>query len=106
MKHMEKNLTKQEWSQNQQQHNEAEALQTFWLILFAVFLPAQASHLPPVVSSTSVSPRSAGRCGVTRRAEEDQRHVGGDSEEDGHPVQTGQQLQHRRKTPGWAQLSN
>ena len=41
-----------------------------------------------LLPSMSVSPLSAGGCGVTWCAEEDQWHAGGDSEENGQPVQT------------------
>lgn len=50
-------------------------------------------------------PLSNGRRGVTRRAAEDQRHAGGDPEENGQPVQTGQHLHHWRvAAPGRTQL--
>lgn len=63
-----------------------------------------AFHSSPVSPYMSVSPFSAGRRGVTWCAEEDQWHAGGDSEEDGQPVQTRQHLRHRGTAPGWAQL--
>lgn len=57
------------------------------------------------VSSASRPPLSDGRRGVARRAAEDQRHAGGDPEEDGQPVQAGQHLHQRRlAAPGRAQL--
>lgn len=99
---------KQEHSQNQLQYVKPEKLQALWLMcmLFYKFvLHCPATHSSsPVSPSMSVPPLSAGRRGVTRRAEEDQWHAGGDSEENGQLVQTRQHLHHRRTAPGWAQL--
>lgn len=68
-------------------------------------LGTPATRSSPPVSSASLPPLSDGRRGVPRRAAEDQRHAGGDPEEDGPPVQTGQHLHHGRlAAPGRAQL--
>lgn len=67
-------------------------------------LHCPAFHSSPVSFSMCVPPLSAGRRGVTWCAEEDKWHAGGDSEEDGQPVQTWQHLHHWRTAPGWAQL--
>lgn len=67
-------------------------------------LHCPAFHSSPISPSMSLSPLSAGRRGVTWCAEEDQWHAGGDSKEDGQPIQTRQHLHHWRKAPGWAQL--
>lgn len=73
-------------------------------VCYLLCTPAARSS-SPVSSATSLPSLSNGRRGVTRRAAEDQRHAGGDPEENGQPVQTRQHLHHRRiAAPGRTQL--